>query len=271
LKRDEMNGSESTDKGSARGKRSSGAFKTPTALAPPNLQRAASADQPAGTANSSGGGSDDANGPGSARSRPASARRTEPPLSARNRAASLNPPDGSPPHTSRPTTPKRNSTLQLAKKDTANNSEEKKLPEGNPLLRISLTALQNADRDVALALFKAYDLSNSSMLDRTQLLRVSGDLCERLVSAYAEAVRRRHPEISERDLKAAVEKEKEFILPKSEDKEAATGMRKLLMSRAKFVKKDTLSKVEFLAFFPSFLTEIFAATPQRQELACIVM
>ena len=141
---------------------------------------------------------------------------------------------------------------------------------------LELADLQHLSGANLEMLWKQYDKDKNGTLDRSELKKLAKDCINRTIAMCEEEIRRQQPQLTENELKAAVEKELKFVLPGANEANASEkDVRKVMVK--KLVRKldvngdGDVTKAELLATWNVFAQELFQMKVTEGPVNCSIM
>lgn len=125
-------------------------------------------------------------------------------------------------------------------------------------------------------LFAQYDIDGNGSLDKKELKLLASDCIDRTLKMYEDEIRRTNPNMSENNIKKAVEKEKMFLLPAPADgktrkkEDFHRDMTKYLIKKLDVTGEGVVSKNELMVNWNNFANTLFTIRTDG-ALDCIIM
>lgn len=154
-----------------------------------------------------------------------------------------------------------------AKKPMAGVEHDQKYIHAVPIEK--LRSLAGSQLEVV---WQQYDLDGNGVLDRKELALLASDCIARTLAMVGEEVRKQNPNVSESELQAAIEREREFILPGGGGKkeEAHQKMVKMLIRKLDVNGDGSVTKAELMMQWNSFSASLFQVRDQGALDCCIM-
>jgi len=144
---------------------------------------------------------------------------------------------------------------------------------GAPIQTVPVDKLRTLAGAQLETIWAHYDRDGNGVLDRKELAQLASDCIERTLSMLADEVKRANPGISESDLRAVVEREKQFILPgagSSNKEEQHHQMVRMLVRKLDVNGDGSVTRTELMMQWNSFSAQLFQVREQ-EALGCSIM